>query len=1223
MVVFTPADIAARQQMGRNLNQIRQEEAFLTLQETNPNATQAEYQEASRAAGMAQRSDTVQTMRNGQIVTIGLDEGVKGVFAKDENGNLHQVQNPQPNMEYSIRNGKLYVTKKDYIGQPIEPLTQPKLSPNKAYLINEMATGTKPDLLGKGSVNEKPVTASYYEKILGGNVFTPIKPKQPVSAAEAEAAFAQRFSGNKTITVQQAVAAGNVAVLEAKYLPSNTGLAPFFAMQAQTGLEKSAAQESTKSNIQLLMQQQILQDKVDTGELSVAQATAMLDVYAQQLQGTAQQAVNAKAFELSENIPFETTGKFAVPILYGAPSDTTSFQMHAFPSTDLIEGAFGVTKNITEGTKAFTSTTDVYGMPVPTIALAGLMGVEATLKGMTYPVRYAVLPFFATEIGNLDTLTKSYYSGKTQTIEELQAEPSNLFLSGETTLTPLGQVVGAGIEFAPFGLSGGARKIAELALTGAVAKGTGLVTRKISGSATLGGISEFTMLLAPAIIEGLEKTIVKATNEKIKGIDIYPDIMSNTLQGSKKSTAESLFSGTAIVTVEKNILNIEKLAGLNIFKKEVPLFIRTQSIKVVPFEGTEVGILYGSKTNMALDLYAARQATEIAGKIEQTKNLFVTKTTSQVSLLTEQGINFPLKEIVISETGKPLLQQTIDLAQKQSFVRWGSLRGYSFVPKKVTDYVARYTDTSKAFVGRGEIDFGAVQTEIFDTSTGVFSGKRQVYKIVGDFKERYAAFSTGTNLAIKSSAEFTGMLVKQGTERLAFFGEEVVAGLEDALRIKIYPKVVTRFGSAENVAKSIEGTERESNKVAFEKLIKGQQKAEEAVLASAKLKEEGHKGFSLNMPDTVVKQKVKEAEPLLVEQTQKGFGVAVSIAEKQTVTNVTSGGVDTARLFGSFGKGGLFPKPKTPRQVQQEALQEAMNYEEPIGIVTVATKMPLKEKMQPLTTQNANATLIRLGGIEKTGTKQASFAPTTMAERTKVIQIQLTSNLTKQAQKPAVKTLSVLSQKLLEQAKLKQISLTAELTKQAQKQDTETRSILLQASITKTLSRQAERTAEREATRTATRTITRTVLPRIVKPKIPWGGKLPKNKRPSEMNMPEELTGTGFDVFVKSKGKLKKVSRTPLTARAAYALGQRLTDVTAARSFTVLPSQTVGAPQEADLPTFNPERYYTSKRTGLFVEKPKYSISTHGEKVEITYKGIAANKAPAWLKSTKKVLRGF
>jgi hypothetical protein len=138
------------------------------------------------------------------------------------------------------------------------------------------------------------------------------------------------------------------------------------------------------------------------------------------------------------------------------------------------------------------------------------------------------------------------------------------------------------------------------------------------------------------------------------------------------------------------------------------------------------------------------------------------------------------------------------------------------------------------------------------------------------------------------------------------------------------------------------------------------------------------------------------------------------------------------------------------------------------------------------------------------------------------------------------------------------------------------------------------------------------IIPKTITTPLPIV--LPKNK-PFPQKQEQKQNSFGFDVFVKRKGKLKKANKNPLTKRAAFALGQKVTDVTAARSFEVLPSFENGTPQELPFASFNQSHYYKSKRTGLLVELPKYSINTAGERKEITYQGIAANKLPAWLKT--------
>lgn len=104
---------------------------------------------------------------------------------------------------------------------------------------------------------------------------------------------------------------------------------------------------------------------------------------------------------------------------------------------------------------------------------------------------------------------------------------------------------------------------------------------------------------------------------------------------------------------------------------------------------------------------------------------------------------------------------------------------------------------------------------------------------------------------------------------------------------------------------------------------------------------------------------------------------------------------------------------------------------------------------------------------------------------------------------------------------------------------------------------------------------------------------------------------------MRRKGKFERVSAEPLSYAAAIELGIKKTDITSAATFRLQPKGFVkAATRSMGLPTIKlKQRYYQQKPTGktptkqlTFIEKPKYRISTYGEKREITFKGIQAQQ---------------
>jgi len=109
-------------------------------------------------------------------------------------------------------------------------------------------------------------------------------------------------------------------------------------------------------------------------------------------------------------------------------------------------------------------------------------------------------------------------------------------------------------------------------------------------------------------------------------------------------------------------------------------------------------------------------------------------------------------------------------------------------------------------------------------------------------------------------------------------------------------------------------------------------------------------------------------------------------------------------------------------------------------------------------------------------------------------------------------------------------------------------------------------------------------------PKIPLF--LPSNKKQKQMSFDI------FDVFVKSKGKFKKVG-TKSSGFDAFNLGASIVDKTASASFKI--SQR-GKPNNFNINFGLNSMFRTSKSDkNVFVEKRKYRLNTKGEKNQITY----------------------
>ena len=104
-------------------------------------------------------------------------------------------------------------------------------------------------------------------------------------------------------------------------------------------------------------------------------------------------------------------------------------------------------------------------------------------------------------------------------------------------------------------------------------------------------------------------------------------------------------------------------------------------------------------------------------------------------------------------------------------------------------------------------------------------------------------------------------------------------------------------------------------------------------------------------------------------------------------------------------------------------------------------------------------------------------------------------------------------------------------------------------------------------------------------------------------NLPSKKKKGGYKVQVRSKGQFKTIGIFE-TAQQALTAGKIRTQTTASASFKVQSES--GANVNVNLPT--KDFYKSKKEAGVIVQKRENRISTLGEKREITYKGIFANK---------------
>lgn len=119
----------------------------------------------------------------------------------------------------------------------------------------------------------------------------------------------------------------------------------------------------------------------------------------------------------------------------------------------------------------------------------------------------------------------------------------------------------------------------------------------------------------------------------------------------------------------------------------------------------------------------------------------------------------------------------------------------------------------------------------------------------------------------------------------------------------------------------------------------------------------------------------------------------------------------------------------------------------------------------------------------------------------------------------------------------------------------------------------------------------------------------------------KKKTRKGFIVFGKRFGKFFKLTPKPLTKETALALGAKWADITAGRTFKLMPSLEPAAGEKKLFNWFNFSKMFKAKPNLTFVERTAYAISTPGEKREITFKGLQALKFKPLLGGESKMAK--
>lgn len=102
---------------------------------------------------------------------------------------------------------------------------------------------------------------------------------------------------------------------------------------------------------------------------------------------------------------------------------------------------------------------------------------------------------------------------------------------------------------------------------------------------------------------------------------------------------------------------------------------------------------------------------------------------------------------------------------------------------------------------------------------------------------------------------------------------------------------------------------------------------------------------------------------------------------------------------------------------------------------------------------------------------------------------------------------------------------------------------------------------------------------------------------------------SGFDVYVKFKGKFKKVNPVPLSRGQALSLGGGIVERTQAATLKLVKSKERPV-KLTGLPDFNKKAFRSPKKAekDVFIEKDIFRINTGGELKSITFKGLQALK---------------
>ncbi len=263
-------------------------------------------------------------------------------------------------------------------------------------------------------------------------------------------------------------------------------------------------------------------------------------------------------------------------------------------------------------------------------------------------------------------------------------------------------------------------------------------------------------------------------------------------------------------------------------------------------------------------------------------------------------------------------------------------------------------------------------------------------------------------------------------------------------------------------------------------------------------------------------------------------------------------------------------------------------------------------KAIPQFSKGVSFTTKKVRPLEVTRTNKAKIK---QKERVKFSQRSLSDRF-KQAQRSVVSLASKSSQKQLQKLKTSQLQISSQKTKQTQQQKLKTAQ--LSAPLTKQVQLQKLKLKSLVRSRTPSRLKSIFRLPFIKVPKLIFPDSR-KGRRKGKI-VPSFLSGEkGHNVFVKAKGKFKKVNLAVLGKRKAENLGAWLVDKSTSRSYRIKPTSKL--PKKPKL--IVPNNYFGStrkkfrgrilkgkaqplRRFGVRIERSKHAIDSFQEKKQLS-----------------------